>query len=320
MKKLIVFFLAVLCVQIIFGETKIAVTGTSRDNEDAKLCNEAREDPENKWIVYKEKFHNGVCTEEAEKFLDQKACKIALSKDTIGAWKHYLNKHPDGICSEQIKNKIKIQEALKELIELVKHNKNLMEKTYSRLKEMNSKSKEKKFKEQIRKEMEYVKLEIEKISKQAKEYERMLYSYSMDSRHPTKYWSERSKKTMNWNEAKTYCKNLNQDGYDTWRLPIIDELRILIQNCTTTKLDGFCKVSEKKGHLSFKDKDKNCECPIRRNNGGYYSTLGDTDSIWLWSSSSEDNNTDNAWSVNFGNADVDSKNKKSSNLHVRCVR
>ena len=55
------------------------------------------------------------------------------------------------------------------------------------------------------------------------------------------------------------------------------------------------------------------------NNGGYYSKLGDDDTVYLWSSSTLSDNTDIAWGVSFGPGGVDVNDKASYN-YVRCVR
>ncbi|MBO4700056.1 DUF1566 domain-containing protein [bacterium] len=39
----------------------------------------------------------------------------------------------------------------------------------------------------------------------------------------------------------------------------------------------------------------------------------------MWSSSTQSDNTDNAWNVNFKNGNVNNNNK-SNNNYVRCVR
>ncbi|MBR4532899.1 DUF1566 domain-containing protein [bacterium] len=137
-------------------------------------------------------------------------------------------------------------------------------------------------------------------------------------------WSEKSQNAMNWNEAKQYCANLNEGGYSDWRLPNIDELRTIIKNCPKTETGGECKVSEKNGCLSYSQcgngyKSGSCYCDSRRNNGGYYSKLGDDDNVYLWSSSTRSDNTSYAWRVDFYYGGV-SYNDKGYKIIVRCVR
>ena len=135
------------------------------------------------------------------------------------------------------------------------------------------------------------------------------------------YWSKRSAQEMNWNAAVKYCENLSEGGYSDWRLPNIDELRTTIKNCSKTETGGECKVSERSGCLSSSCWNPKgfCYCDYKENNGGYYSKLGDPDSVWLWSSSTSVNNTYYAWNVGFYNGDV-SDTSKTVNLYVRCVR
>ena len=135
-------------------------------------------------------------------------------------------------------------------------------------------------------------------------------------------WSDRSSNEMNWNYAVNYCQNLQESGYSDWRLPNVDELRTLIQNCPQTETGGQCKVSEKQGCLLFDcmRPDGSCYCEVRKNNGGYYSKLGD-DSVVLWSSSTGLDvwPTDTACYVGFTNGIVFIYEKSSLN-YVRCVR
>ena len=52
----------------------------------------------------------------------------------------------------------------------------------------------------------------------------------------------------------TYCNDLNKEqygGHNDWRLPTIDELRSIIQNCSGTELEGECRISEANDNLSY---------------------------------------------------------------------
>ncbi len=118
---------------------------------------------------------------------------------------------------------------------------------------------------------------------------------------------------MRWNDAVNYCKNLNEGGYTDWRLPNIDELRTLIQNHSGTQTGGTCKISEKAGKLAWSDRSGDCD----GRNGSNFSKLGDD--VWLWSSSTQSDNSYDAWFVNFYDGYVGGYNKGSDN-YVRCVR
>lgn len=132
-------------------------------------------------------------------------------------------------------------------------------------------------------------------------------------------WSNKAPYAMRWNDAVNYCKNLNENGHNDWRLPEINELRTLITNNPNTETGGSCKVGEKKGQLSFND-IKNC---VGNDNNGQ-NKLGDSD--WFWSSSNfsaPDNPnyaSNHAWSVIFSNGAVYEAHKSLDSLYVRCVR
>ena len=127
-------------------------------------------------------------------------------------------------------------------------------------------------------------------------------------------WSSKSKKMMNWYDAVDYCKNLNEDGHNDWRLPNIDELRTLIKNCPKTETGGQCKISEKNGCLSNSCWQPRGSCYCE--DGADYSKLGDTG--WLWSSSTV-SDKDTVWYVTFRLGLIDG-GYKSSSTYVRCIR
>jgi len=135
-------------------------------------------------------------------------------------------------------------------------------------------------------------------------------------------WSDRSSVTMNWSNAKQYCKNLSERGFSDWRLPNIDELRMLIQNCSKTETDGSCKMSEISGCLSAScwEPRGSCYCDERKNNGGYYSKFGDSNNTWLWSSSTNSQVSGFIWCVYFSNAGIHHYYNKRDDGYVRCVR
>jgi len=122
-------------------------------------------------------------------------------------------------------------------------------------------------------------------------------------------WSDLSPSVKIWTEAVNYCASIGG------RLPSISELRTLIQNCTATETDGACKVTDSCLSTScYTSLSCNaCENAV----DGRYSVFGDSD--FFWSSSSVDNNTNNAWFVRFNSGYVYGS-KKTNKYSVRCVR
>lgn len=138
-------------------------------------------------------------------------------------------------------------------------------------------------------------------------------------------WSSLSSKTMDWYDAKNYCENLTECGHSDWHLPNIEELRTLIKNCDGAEADGSCRLRESCRDWDCLFDDDDCYCDCRKNNGGYYSRLGDDDKVSLWSSSTvPDDETDDAWFVPFGGAcdEYDDNFYKGNGNYnrVRCVR
>lgn len=132
-------------------------------------------------------------------------------------------------------------------------------------------------------------------------------------------WSALSSNEMIWQDALDYCENLNEDGYSNWRLPNINEMRTLIQNCPGSQAGGTCAVSDP-DHLASSDNwSDGCECESTADNGGYYSKIGDDDTVSPWSSSSRSDDTERAWFVGFFNGSI-RNSQKTVTSDVRCVR
>ena len=124
-------------------------------------------------------------------------------------------------------------------------------------------------------------------------------------------WSETKKTKLSQGGCNTQCTNLNEGGYSSgWRLPTINELRTLVQNCSKTVSlpEGVCQVSNTCNTTSCKT-ESDCKC----SSGADYSKLGDTDSLW-----SSTKNDQGAWYINFFNAYIDST-LTSEKKSARCV-
>jgi len=93
----------------------------------------------------------------------------------------------------------------------------------------------------------------------------------------------------NWEDAKTYCSGLTLGGYSDWYLPSIEEL-----------------VS-----ITDKGRDNPAINPIFQNvdTGSYY-----------WSSTTNANYTDVAWSVVFKFGGINYYCGKKNSRYVRCLR
>jgi Nucleosome binding factor SPN, SPT16 subunit len=130
----------------------------------------------------------------------------------------------------------------------------------------------------------------------------------------------------------SFCDNLVEGGFGDWKMPTIDELRTLIQNCPDTEPYGFCKISEEAGTLSwYDDLDMwRCDCSWKAewtqqigkdefidDNGGYYSKIGDDQNVALCSSSRSDYGGD-LWLVSFGSASIGITSLKDG-ATIRCV-
>jgi len=128
---------------------------------------------------------------------------------------------------------------------------------------------------------------------------------------------------VDWFEAVDYCNNLTECGYSDWRMPTIDELRTLIQNCPQTESGGKCRISEENGKLYTNAWYPQGYCYCDWKDDSYYSKLGDSNQIVLWSSSERSDVSDSAWLVLFGDARVNAQSKYGSVygfVTVRCVR
>ena len=120
-----------------------------------------------------------------------------------------------------------------------------------------------------------------------------------------------------WTNAANYCENLVEGGFDDWRLPTIDELRTLIQNCPDTEPGGACDL-EQEDHSSCYH-----TCDIDGEFSGKYSKLGDI-RIELWSSSITYTDpypptTRSFWVVDFAYASIWG-GYENNEEDIRCVR
>ena len=132
-------------------------------------------------------------------------------------------------------------------------------------------------------------------------------------------WSKKNLSLQTYDAAESFCENLTEGGYSDWKLPDIDQLRSLIQNCSATEAGSpSCKISLENNCVSSFS-----ECPCGQycdlDSSGTYSKFGDTAYFW---SSTETATTNIYWVINFYSAAFVNNDKESgSNEYgARCVR
>ena len=127
-------------------------------------------------------------------------------------------------------------------------------------------------------------------------------------------WSAKAPLSKIWSDAAFYCENLEEAGVKKWRLPNIDELRTLVQDCYGTVTGGECRVSDERNCLSY-DSCWSMFCLCEFDDGGKYSKFNDLDGLWSLSEAG----TEGAWYINFYEAKIVDDEKQSSH-GVRCVK
>ena len=122
-------------------------------------------------------------------------------------------------------------------------------------------------------------------------------------------WSNISSFTYaNQSNARTFCDELSEGGYTDWRLPTIDELRTLIQNCTATQTGGTCGVTDACTSIASCLNDDCGGC----SGSNSYSKFGDTVKLWADTSGNGD-----GWFVDFSKGSI---HYGSGKIYVRCLR
>ena len=228
---------------------------------------------------------------------DAKACEYARSEAKIKVWEAYLKKFPDGECSFEATLKIDELKA--------KDDKNGQIKAENTAPEI--------------KPIPPVKTEkIEPLKLEKKEPKRGLA------------WSQSALRSRG-SEAVETCKNLREGGFSDWRLPTIDELRTLVQNCPDSEPGGKCGVSEKcSGKGCFDRCGMGCK-PVEnanpaaarasrriqasRGDSVKYSRFGDMGTLW----SSTVFDREYRWAIDFTTARIHFS-QEFMYSGVRCVR
>jgi hypothetical protein len=125
-------------------------------------------------------------------------------------------------------------------------------------------------------------------------------------------WSKNFRSYTTWISANEYCANLDEDGHKDWRLPTIDELRSVVEQCPETATGGKCAISEKNGKLRMEDFNKR-DCSGCRK--GHVNIPGKG---WVWSSSQRPG-SDHYWLLSFKTTRI-SEAKMTVPYNVYCVR
>lgn len=127
-------------------------------------------------------------------------------------------------------------------------------------------------------------------------------------------WSTVSTAPMNWDDASVYCGTLDEKGCSDWRLPTISELIDLIMNCPF--IDNYCGVRNDEENHSNSLACDGCQA----SSNGLYSLFGDVEAIWSSTTSTDYEDLDKAWFVNFKYASVEMFEKDDAKVFVRCVK
>ena len=139
-------------------------------------------------------------------------------------------------------------------------------------------------------------------------------------------WSLHAHIEMSLEKAISYCENLKEGSEGrNWRLPTIDELRTLIRDCSSTVIEGTCKVSADNDCLSQKEcwTEEDCNgCIYDSNEPNNYSKMdiifGSSTKYWSASFRS-DYPSDHAYFIDFSTGAI-SAYYKDSQISVRCVK
>jgi len=265
--------------QLLGEKNESLIPKKPKKSEDESACEDAKSDNiAESWEAYLELFPQGLCAKEAKEKLDEIICQKAARINTVEIWEEYLENYNGKCKMDAIKN-------IKKLKNAASRQQNTTHENPQNQYGGNSNS-----------------------------------AAAADTANTelvgNREWSELSEKKMNFYEAKNYCRKLRDNGNSDWRLPTIDELRTLIQNCHESETDGKCKVSEDKGCLSYEClSERYCECGP--NNMGVHSKLGDT--VIIWSSSMKTGSNDTIFVVDFLRAGINSIYIGTRN-NVRCTR
>lgn len=122
----------------------------------------------------------------------------------------------------------------------------------------------------------------------------------------------------NWAESKTYCENLEEDGFSDWRLPTVSELRTLVRNCDKTAPGGSCGITDEctKHSDCWSIDCSGCNSAEIKTN-----VFGDGPYKFFWSSQSDvNNNTELVIAMLYYDGSIGYLQPDNNQGHVRCIR
>ena len=122
----------------------------------------------------------------------------------------------------------------------------------------------------------------------------------------------------NWAESKTYCENLEEDGFSDWRLPTVSELRTLVRNCDKTAPGGSCGITDEctKHSDCWSIDCSGCSSAEIKTN-----VFGDGPYKFFWSSQSDvNNNTELVIAMLYYDGSIGYLQPDNNQGHVRCIR
>ena len=130
-------------------------------------------------------------------------------------------------------------------------------------------------------------------------------------------WSEIILNRMDRDNAKAYCDDYDEGGYNDWHLPNVDEMRSVIRNCSKMITGGECPVSESGGMTSASGSNWMTSCTCSESEaesilGNWHKTL------WTSSLTSDSPIIIYAWTLD-SNLSLSIEGKNSDGF-FHCVR
>lgn len=208
---------------------------------------------------------------------DRYDCKEAVDEASFSVWGNYLEKHPDGVCAEDARRfRLALREKALAITKARQEEEEAQEAEMDRAYCVKARDKKTTVGWKA-----YLSVHPAGICKE--EADRFIRMTWLDSKTGLEWQVNPTEKTMNWNKAKAYCRDLRVGDYQSWQLPSKSELASLVRrNASGCKWPG-----EMKGKCG-----------------------------WYWSSSTYD--TDSAWGFDFESGDKNPYNYPYPHL-VRCV-